>query len=292
MTHQDSSSVPASQIPGWEWDETLYQGSAPYYLRGRMPYSSRLLTALAEEVKLTGAERLLDCGCGPGSLTLLLAPLVAEAVGIDADADMIAQAKLAGEAAGIRNVTWRTLRAEKLPAGLGQFSIITFAQSIHWMRQDVVAKAVGEMLTRDGACVHIFAITHEGTPDAEDLPRPAPPRAQIAELIARYLGPVRRAGQGQMPSPTYDTATAMRAAGFKGPHRVEVPDGEVCLRTEDEIVASVFSLSSAAPHLFGKRVTEFEQELRVMLHATAQHGQFAERMRGGAFDVWRPGEST
>ncbi|HET9896436.1 MAG TPA: class I SAM-dependent methyltransferase [Streptosporangiaceae bacterium] len=289
MTRQDSSSVSTTQIPAWEWDETLYLGSASYYARGRMPYSSQLVSALAKTLKLTGAERLLDCGCGPGSLTLLLAPLVAEAVGIDADAEMIAQARLAAETAGISNVSWRTLRAEKLPAGLGQFSIITFAQSIHWMQQHVVAEAVRGMLTRNGACIHIFATTHQGTADAANLPRPMPPRAQIAELITRYLGPTRRAGQGLMPSPTYDTATAMRAAGFEGPHRVELPDGEVRLRTEDEIVASVFSLSSAAPHLFGGRVTEFERELRALLRATAPDGQFAERMRGGAFEVWRPG---
>lgn len=276
----------------WEWDKTLYQGSAPYYLRGRMPYSSQLLTALQEELELNRAGRLLDCGCGPGSLTLLLAPLVAEAVGIDADADMIAQAKFAAEAAGVCNLTWRTLRAEELPAGLGQFSLITFAQSIHWMRQDVVAEAVRAMLTQDGACVHIFATTHEGTLDARDLPRTAPPRAQIAKLIARYLGPVRRAGQQLMPRPTYDTATAMRAAGFAAPHRVELPGGEVYLRTEDEIVASVFSLSSAAPHLFGQQVTEFERELRALLHATAPDGQFAERTHGAAFDVWRPGRQA
>ena len=24
---------------GWQWDETLYLGSAPYYVRGRPPYA-------------------------------------------------------------------------------------------------------------------------------------------------------------------------------------------------------------------------------------------------------------
>jgi len=37
----------------------------------------------------TGHGRLLDVGCGPGSLTLLLAPLFDQAVGLDPDPDML-----------------------------------------------------------------------------------------------------------------------------------------------------------------------------------------------------------
>jgi hypothetical protein len=44
----------------------------------------------------------------------------------------------------------------------------------------------------------------------------------------------------------------MLAAGFSGPSRMPVA-AHIYERAEDEIVASVFSLSSAAPHLFGER---------------------------------------
>jgi SAM-dependent methyltransferase len=273
----------------WEWDETLYLGSAAYYAKGRVPYQPELLQALAAELGLDGTGRLLDCGCGPGSLTLLLAPQVAEAVGIDADPAMIAEARLRAERAGIGNVSWRQLRAEELPSGLGEFRVVTFAQSFHWVDQRVVARAVRGMLGTNGVCVHVFATTHEGEPGDDELPRPRPPRARIAGLIEEYLGPVRRAGQGVLPygPPAYG-AGAMRAAGFTGPGRVEVGQGTVHLRTEDEIVASVFSLSGAAPHLFGDRAADFERDLRAVLLATAPDGQFAERMRGTAFEVWRP----
>lgn len=39
-----------------------------------------------------GSGRLLDVGCGPGSLTLLLAPHFAQAFGIDPDAGMLSEA--------------------------------------------------------------------------------------------------------------------------------------------------------------------------------------------------------
>jgi len=60
----------------WEWDETLYAGSAPHYVTGRMPYPPSLADAIRDELGLDGTGRLLDVGCGPGSLTLLLARYV------------------------------------------------------------------------------------------------------------------------------------------------------------------------------------------------------------------------
>lgn len=283
------AAVSGTGASDWEWDKTLYRGSAAYYATGRVPYPAELARAMSTELGLDGTGRLLDCGCGPGSLTLVLAPLVGEAIGIDADADMIAQARQAAKRAAASNVSLLQLRAEELPAGLGEFRVVTFAQSFHWVDRHVVAKAVRSMLTPGGACVHVFATTHEGVPGDDELASPRPPRSQIAELITRYLGSVRRAGQGSLPDgPPSDTARAMRAAGFEGPQQVDLPGGEVRARTEDEVVASVFSLSSAAPHLFGDRLGEFERDLRALLRVTSADGHFAERMRGSAFDIWRP----
>ena len=272
----------------FEWDETLYRGSAGYYTKGRVPYPAEVANVIAAELGLDGTGRLLDCGCGPGSLTLLLAPLFAGAVGIDADAEMIEQARLAAGRVGGLNVSWRQLRAEQLPDGLGEFRVVTFAQSFHWVDQPVVARAVRQMLSRDGACVFLFAATHEGVSGGGELPRPRPPRAQIDELIVSYLGPVRRAGQSLRPFDLPDdTSSVMPAAGFTGPVRFEV-DGGVHGRTEDQVVASVFSLSFAAPHLFGSQLASFEAELRALLRAASPDGRFAERMGEMTVEVWRP----
>jgi SAM-dependent methyltransferase len=280
----------STRTAGFAWDESLYQGSAPYYATGRVAYPACLADVIAAELGLDGTGRLLDCGCGPGSLTLLLAPLFAGVVGIDADAAMIEQAGLAARRAGAGNVSWRHLRAEELPAGLGTFELITFAQSFHWVDQAVVAPAVAAMLAAGGACVFVYANTHEGTPGSDELEFPRPPRAAIAELIASYLGPVRRAGRGALPGglPS-DGGAAMRSAGFGPGRRLDVGAGTVRVRTDDEIVASVFSLSSAAPHLFAGRLAGFESELRGLLAATSAAGLFCERMQGAAIEVWRQG---
>jgi Methyltransferase domain len=273
----------------FHWDETLYLGSAPYYASGRVPYPAELAGVIAAQLGLDGTGRLLDCGCGPGSLTVLLAPLFAEAVGIDPDAGMIEQATLAGQRAGLTNIRWHQLRAEDLPARLGAFRLVTFAQSFHWMDQPVVARLVARLLAPGGACVFVYANTHEGVPGSDELEFPRPPRSRMADLIASYLGPVRRAGQATLPDglPS-EGATAMRAAGFVPSGQLDVGAGTIRVRTENEVVASVFSLSSAAPHLFGDRLAEFEAELRGLLRSASPSGIFAERMQGAVIEVWRP----
>jgi SAM-dependent methyltransferase len=260
----------------WEWDETLYAGSAPYYARGRLPYPPALADAFRDALGLDGSGRLLDGGCGPGSLTHLLAPLFAEAVGVDADPAMVAEAEKGAGA----NERFVVLRAEDLPAGLGSFRVVTFAQSFHWLDQRRVAAAVHGLLDAGGAVVLVGATTHEG--EETDVPRD-----EIGELVRRYLGPVRRAGRGTLPSgtATWDT-DAFAAAGFAAPREVEVPAGRVHERSEDDVVASVYSTSSAAPHLFGDRLGAFEAELRALLRRASPEGRFHEKARDIGLRIW------
>nr|BFD83388.1 hypothetical protein StreXyl84_27890 [Streptomyces sp. Xyl84] len=60
-------------VAGWEWDDTLFAGSAAYYRRGRLPYAPGLADVLAGALEPDGRGRLLDVGCGPGTLALDLA---------------------------------------------------------------------------------------------------------------------------------------------------------------------------------------------------------------------------
>jgi len=82
----------------WSWDPSLYAGSARYHPVGRVPCPREIADRLQAELALDGRGRLLDVGCGPGSLTLLLAPLFGEAIGVDADPDMPGPQRIAIEA--------------------------------------------------------------------------------------------------------------------------------------------------------------------------------------------------
>jgi 2-polyprenyl-3-methyl-5-hydroxy-6-metoxy-1,4-benzoquinol methylase len=128
-----------ASVVGFEWDPTLYSGSAPFYLEGRLPYAPGMADALARALELDGRGRLLDVGCGPGIVALELASLFEQVVGLDADPDMIAEAEAETRRRGVENARWEHLRAEELPAGLGRFRVATLAQSFHWMQRERVA---------------------------------------------------------------------------------------------------------------------------------------------------------
>jgi SAM-dependent methyltransferase len=272
----------------WTWDPSLYAGSARYYTFGRVAYPAQLAEELVTALPLDGSELLLDVGCGPGSLTLLLAPYVAAAIGVDADADMLVEASRLAAEQQVHNVRWRRLRGEDLPADLPRPQLVTFAQSFHWMDRHRVAAAVHGMIATNGALVHVGAETHQGVDGDVELPRPRPPRAEIDALVQRYLGPRRRAGQGHFRDQARpgEEDDIYRAAGFHGPQQLEIP-GRVVERTADEVAASVYSLSSAAPHLFGDRLSAFDAELRQLL-AEAGDGGFSEEMRSIRLSIWRP----
>lgn len=277
---------------GWRWDETLYRGSAPFYARCRPPYAPDLADKLAEIVPLDGSGRLLDVGCGPGIVALTLAGYVAEAVGLDPDAAMLAEADRRANTAGIANVRWVRARAEDPPADLGSFRLATFAQSFHWMHRPRVAATVLTMLEPGGALAHISDVDVKGAiaPPAHPLPYPTRPDAAIADLVRRYLGPLRRAGQGLLRHGTPDgEATVLIEAGFRGPARLRLPAAGAGIRGTDDIVAWVYSLSSSAPHLFGDRADAFEADLRRVLDAASPSGLFAEHPPDTEIVVWRTG---
>ena len=274
-------------VAGWEWDDSLFAGTAAHYERGRLPYAPGLVEVLAEVLRLNGRGRLLDVGCGPGTLALRLADLFSEIVGVDPDREMIAEAGRVAVQRGVsEKAQWIQARAEDLPAGLGTFTVATFGQSFHWMDQDLVAATVRGMLRPGGALVHISDVKTE-TRTVGGLPHPAVPYAAGDELVRHNQGPVRRAGRGTLPQGTPGGEEAVLAlAGFSGPDRHVVPGGQALERGWDDVVAWVFSMSFSAPHLFGPRRDDFEADLRRLLRDVSPSGRFSERQSGTNVLVW------
>jgi ubiquinone/menaquinone biosynthesis C-methylase UbiE len=67
--------------------------------------------------------RLLDCGCGPGNITLDLARSIApgEVIGVDQDAGQIAMASAAAQDAKLSNARFRQANIYALPFADGEF---------------------------------------------------------------------------------------------------------------------------------------------------------------------------
>jgi SAM-dependent methyltransferase len=90
----------------WVWDESVFEGTAAYYRRGRKPYAPGLAAALAEHLDLNGRGRLLDVGCGPGTVALFFAHLFEDVVGLDPDSEMLAEARRAAAEEKTSNAIW------------------------------------------------------------------------------------------------------------------------------------------------------------------------------------------
>ena len=252
----------------WRWDPTLFEGTAPHYRPGRLPYAPGVADVVADALGLDGTGRLLDVGCGPGIVAELLADRVAEVVGVDPDPGMLAEAA----SAGIPNATWVQLRAEDLPAGLGPFRVVTFGASFHWMERAKVAAIVRDLLEPGGAVVQVSTWNHIALPEA------------VEALRVRYLGPDHRAGQSiRTSSPTGEDAV-FQGAGFPPMEEVAVPDGRVVERSLDEAVHHVLSMSGTAPHLFGDRLDAFVADLRSALEP---HAPFRVTLGDTSVRLWR-----
>lgn len=255
------------------YDPTIYLGAAAHYRYGRPPYSPQLEGFLAHEFGLDGSARLLDGGCGPGILTVRLASLFAEAVGLDPDADMLAEGQREAQARGITNIRWVQALAEELPdAAPGPYRLVTFGQSFQWTDEHLVAEKVYDMLEPGGALV-LVVHTVQG--------RPAPPPAgvpipqdELAEIVVKYLGSINRAGQGTREVRAQRFEDVLTRTRFGKPESVFLPGIPDLLRDTESVLSGFFSVSFSAPHLYGDRVDEFADDVRALLRERSPDGLF------------------
>jgi ubiquinone/menaquinone biosynthesis C-methylase UbiE len=173
------------------YDPTLFEGSAAHYRYGRPPYSPQLEAVLTEELGLDGSGRLLDGGCGPGILTIRLAQLFDDVVGLDPDAAMLAEGRRVADERGIAKIRWVHARAEELPeAAPGPYRLVTFGQSLHWTAEPGTAADPARRAQRAGGEVPRFdASRGPGRRGRADTPLRGRPGAQPVRCAAVDLRP-------------------------------------------------------------------------------------------------------
>jgi SAM-dependent methyltransferase len=256
------------------YDPTIYQGSAGHYRYGRPPYSPELEAVLAQEVGLDGSGRLLDAGCGPGILTVRLAPLFEEAVGLDPDADMLAEGRRAAQKTGLTNIRWAQALAEDLPgAAPGPYRLVTFGQSFHWTDEQPVAENVYDLLEPGGALA-LIVHTVAGRPRPPSPGPPPIPHDEIKALVEHYLGSTRRAGQGTVAERTHRFEDILVRTRFGAPQSLFVPGIPDLVRDSESVLSGYFSMSSSAPHLFGDHLESFARDVRALLASRSPEGIF------------------
>lgn len=108
-------------------------------------------------------DHLLDIACGPGSLTLELAPHVARATGLDITPAMLEQARAAQLLRGIDNVEWVEGNGESLPFEDGAFSLVTCSAAFHHFETPGAILAEMARVCRPGGRIAVSDVT----PDAD-----------------------------------------------------------------------------------------------------------------------------
>lgn len=105
---------------------------------------------------------VLDIACGPGSLTLQLAPHVLRATGLDLTPAMLEQAREAQARSGVSNVAWVLGDGADLPFASESFTLVTCSAAFHHF--DDPSVILGEMarVCRAGGRI----VVSDVTPDA------------------------------------------------------------------------------------------------------------------------------
>ena len=138
---------PASQTSGRTLDHVaeVYDWIEPLMMLGMDRRIQREVTAL---LSLRGYERILDVGCGTGTLTRHIAAALSDVnrsfvVGVDAAERMIAVAKR--KAAGIPNIAFESALAEHLPFADRSFDLAVSTMFFHHINVDLKLQALNEL---------------------------------------------------------------------------------------------------------------------------------------------------
>lgn len=172
-----------------------YQGSARFYGDCRYRISPTFAHLVATRLGLTGKERILDLGCGPGILAERFASHAAQVVAADPEPDMLAEGIRRCATAGITNVRFVQADSNHLGpvADMAPFRAVTIGQAFHWMHPQAQALEYLATLTdRTGAVAIITPTAVTAAPswwqdidallDAHlaDIPQDAHPATQTA----------------------------------------------------------------------------------------------------------------
>lgn len=243
-----------------------FEEAAPYYDSYRAPYAPAAIQHVVSHFGLTSGLRILDLGCGPGTLTIPFSRTGAEVVAVDCDPRMIREAiRLAAERDGGK-IQWIEGGAEQQVTMFGHFKLVTFGSSLHWMDRDRILHQLKDVIV-DGGGIAIFD---------EGKRRPQESWENLALQVAtKYLGPIERHPL-KHPEEAHEPAL-MRSSRFSR-FSVHEFQSEIS-RDVQSILGCIYSWVSTKKSLFGNTLGAFEAELAEVLLEMCPSGVFKETVQ-------------
>lgn len=255
----------------------LFKGTAHYYARYRPGYPQEFFDFLRKNFRLNGTGCLLDIGCGTGQICIPLARDFREVVGLDNEQEMLDEAVKETEKVGVKNATWVLGKAEEVIDDLGTFRLTTMGASFHWMEQAALLRKIYEHTEKDGGVVIATESAHVWKRDKTDDSEKERWKGVYKDLVRKYLGKERRAGNSLYRPPSEDFDDALDGSPFGG--HTEWTHQFPRTRTFEAIIGFLYSTSFASRRLLGARVGAFEAELRDELLKIEPTGIFTEQVK-------------
>ncbi len=249
------------------YDPDLFGGAAEDYARFRPPYARQAINHVITAFGLGRRDRVLDLGCGPGTLTIPFAQVVANVVAMDPDPGMIAEARRQALAAGLANIDWRNAGSKELGAVDGPFKLVVMGQSFHWMDRDQVLRDLYDRVEAGGGIAMI----------APGQRRPQESwEAEAARLVRRYLGeqpwhPQRNREPRHEP--------ALERSRFAITSYVEFPS--TLTRDIASVIGCLYSNSGSTRRRLAGREAAFEADIRAAMLRLNPAGVFHETLETG-----------
>lgn len=118
------------------------------YVRGRPGYPAEMVRGLVTLAGITPDARILEIGCGPGTLTKDLAPLGCEIVAVELGAQLAAEARKAVR--GFPRVRVEVAAFEEWPLPDRSFDVVVAAGCYHWLDPQIRVSRILQALGPDG----------------------------------------------------------------------------------------------------------------------------------------------
>ena len=232
------------------------------------------MTVLRDAFGLDGKGRLLDLGCGPGSVAIPIAHLFERVVAMDPEPDMLEEGRAVAHRAGVQNIAWVRGSSEDLSGTMGTFRLVTMGESIHWMDQRRTLEALYDLIDTAGG----VAILGRG------VPLPLPPmtawRAAVCHVVREYVGEIPLPWDHVPPPPEELHEAYLRRSRFV--RQIEHSELFEVEWTVESIIGNLYSMSFCSRKVLGERTEAFERDLRSAVLAVEPSGI----CRGEANQFW------
>jgi SAM-dependent methyltransferase len=238
-----------------------FDSTVPFYARYREPYPASFFREVARRQGLKGAERLIDIGCGPGSLAIGFAPYVKSCVGVDIETEMLASARVEAARAGV-HLDLIQARIEDLPADIGRFQAVTIGRALHWFHRDRAIAVLERIVDANGWIAICGTRAHSAA----------------SQGWAGKFHEVRRAWSSDPDETRYhiNIEEWFRGSQFNKVEEIEVTEAHQV--TIPDLIGRALSLSTTSPDVLGDRRPAFESALKEALEPLSQGGVFDERV--------------